>query len=75
MKCPYCTATIPDAARKCMHCGEWLDPTQRKREERMQKEARLAYILTAAVLAFVIGWFITKALLAAFAPLPVPSPW
>lgn len=22
--CPYCLATVPQAAQKCQHCGEWL---------------------------------------------------
>jgi len=25
-KCPYCTADIPDEAKKCKHCGEWVEP-------------------------------------------------
>ena len=24
MKCPYCKGDVPDDARKCMHCGEWV---------------------------------------------------
>jgi hypothetical protein len=24
--CPYCLAEIPDEARKCAHCGEWVAP-------------------------------------------------
>jgi len=24
MKCYYCKGDIPDDARKCMHCGEWV---------------------------------------------------
>lgn len=24
-KCPFCIAEIPDEARKCMHCGEWVE--------------------------------------------------
>ena len=24
MKCPYCLSEIPEAARKCKLCGEWV---------------------------------------------------
>jgi uncharacterized membrane protein YvbJ len=23
--CPFCTAEVPDEARKCKHCGEWIE--------------------------------------------------
>jgi hypothetical protein len=24
-QCPFCMGQIPDDARKCQHCGEWVD--------------------------------------------------
>lgn len=30
MLCPYCKGEVPDDAKKCMNCGEWLDPAYRK---------------------------------------------
>jgi predicted amidophosphoribosyltransferase len=33
--CPFCAENIEDAARKCKHCGEYLDPARRfERSER-----------------------------------------
>ena len=29
MLCPYCKSEIPDDAKKCMNCAEWLDPAYR----------------------------------------------
>ena len=25
MICPYCKSEIPDDAKKCMNCGEWME--------------------------------------------------
>jgi len=25
MICPFCKSEIPDDARKCMNCGEWME--------------------------------------------------
>ncbi len=36
MLCPYCKSEIPDDAKKCMNCGEWLDPVYRKPKKEEQ---------------------------------------
>ena len=36
MLCPFCKSEIPDDAKKCKICGEWIDPafrTQKKSDE------------------------------------------
>lgn len=30
MLCPFCKSEIPDDAKKCKNCGEWVDPAYRK---------------------------------------------
>lgn len=30
-KCPFCAGEIEVGVRKCKHCAEWLDPSDRKR--------------------------------------------
>ncbi len=30
MLCPFCKSEIPDDAKKCMNCGEWVDPAYKK---------------------------------------------
>jgi hypothetical protein len=32
--CPYCLAEIPDRARKCQHCGEWIEGRPERRASR-----------------------------------------
>jgi Flp pilus assembly protein TadB len=27
MECPYCSEEIKESAKKCKHCGEWLEQT------------------------------------------------
>jgi predicted RNA-binding Zn-ribbon protein involved in translation (DUF1610 family) len=29
-KCPFCLAEIPDKAKKCQHCGEWVNEEAEK---------------------------------------------
>lgn len=36
MLCPYCKAEIPDDAKKCMHCGEWVDFPEKPSEKEPQ---------------------------------------
>lgn len=33
MLCPFCKSEIPDDAKKCMNCGEWLDPAYKKQKQ------------------------------------------
>ena len=57
VRCPYCAEVISAAAKKCKHCGEFLDSTLR--QVRMPTSARQQQAQTwnpgiAAVLSFVI---------------------
>ena len=36
MLCPFCKGEIPDDAKKCMNCGEWVDPAYRKPKKEEQ---------------------------------------
>ncbi|MBO6272428.1 hypothetical protein J6O48_06580 [bacterium] len=36
MLCPYCKGEVPDDAKKCMNCGEWIDPAYRKPQKEEQ---------------------------------------
>ncbi len=36
MLCPYCKGEVPDDAKKCMNCGEWIDPAYRKPKKEEQ---------------------------------------
>jgi len=41
-KCPYCAEEILSSAKKCRHCGEWLDANEMTRHENsnLKKEVR-----------------------------------
>lgn len=36
MLCPFCRSEIPDDAKKCMNCGEWVNPTYRTPKQEPQ---------------------------------------
>lgn len=36
--CPYCSEEIMAGAKKCKHCGEFIDSTLRTAKEKEQKE-------------------------------------
>ena len=33
MLCAFCRSEIPDDAKKCKNCGEWVDPAYRTPQE------------------------------------------
>ncbi|HET6429807.1 MAG TPA: hypothetical protein VFJ30_15430 [Phycisphaerae bacterium] len=52
VECPACSAVTPAGAKKCISCGEWLDPRDRQRAERRRRSrARRRERLRAAVAA------------------------
>jgi TM2 domain-containing membrane protein YozV len=54
-QCPYCAEVIAAEAKKCKHCGEFLDPTLRQERTAPQVPQQKAWNPgTAAVLSFVI---------------------
>jgi uncharacterized membrane protein YvbJ len=45
--CPFCAEQIEDAARKCKHCGEYLDPSLRSvpvAETQVRKKKAAAHL-------------------------------
>ena len=57
MLCPYCKGEIPDDAKKCMNCGEWVDPAYRKpkKEEQGFFSALSETVLNVLWFAFVLA--------------------
>ena len=62
MLCPYCKGEVPDDAKKCMNCGEWIDPAYRKPKK---EEQGFFSALTETV--FSVMWFAFLLAIAAIA--------
>ena len=62
MLCPFCKSEIPDDAKKCKNCGEWVDPAYRKP---VKSEEGFFSMLSEAILS--ILWFLFIAAVIAIA--------
>jgi hypothetical protein len=78
--CPLCAESIEDAARKCKHCGEYLDPSARPASvaevqvEKKREAARTLNLMSwcfgvPAILFFALGAQLPGALLGLIAVL------
>lgn len=60
-KCPYCGGKIMESAKKCKHCGEWLEerhisPRQTSKiEVKPQTEVEIKHSNTKKILLIVVG--------------------
>lgn len=63
-KCPYCGGEIMESAKKCKHCGEWLEerpisPQQASTpESKPQTEVEIKDSITKIIFLFVFGGLI-----------------
>lgn len=56
-KCPFCSEEIQDEARKCKHCGEFLQGNSVGAVSRTpQKSTRSSYALLGALGGFFVGF-------------------
>lgn len=64
-KCPFCGGDIPAGVKKCKHCGEWIDASQRRKSEEVVRAqlwtgsaAKLiGGLIVLSIIAYLLGLF------------------